>query len=79
MSANDSEHFARESRSPPGTPHQKTHPSQRGVGFLFGPDLSQLSGLAYHLHLCDIRAEQDHDRLQEWYLRSGFGLRAPDS
>ncbi len=35
MSANDSEHFARESRSPPGTPFKKTHPSQRGGFFLF--------------------------------------------
>ena len=33
MSANDSEHFARESRSPPGTPCQKTHPSHKRGGF----------------------------------------------
>ena len=33
MSANDSEHFARESRSPPGTPFKKPIP-QKGVGFL---------------------------------------------
>ncbi len=43
MSANDSEHFARESRSPPGTPYQKPHPIQIGWGFYFAlPDLSSL-------------------------------------
>ena len=35
MSANDSEHFARESRSPPGTPFKKKPIPQKGVGFLF--------------------------------------------
>ena len=38
MSANDSEHLARESRSPPGTPCQKTHPMK--IGWVFYCDTS---------------------------------------
>ena len=53
MSANDSEHFARESRSPPGTPFKKPHPKQLGWGFLLLPWLPLLalperSAFLYH-------------------------------